>query len=350
MTDAKQSKGIFVFIEIKDHEMIEPGSIEILGKAREIATKNNEPLVAVMMAQQAEKYLSDLISYKPDLIYYYDGDEFRHYDEFIFTPLLTDLIMETNPLAFLFPATEAGRDLAPRMAYSLGLGLTADCTDLTIEINGVLQFIKPGFGGNVLAKIIANKKNPQMGTIRPGTWPKPDPDTTWKPQNIIKKTSKKSDLQHLIEILCFPTRYSKKSVSLENADIIVAGGRGMGSKENFAKLFKLAELLNGQVAATRSAIFEGYIGEEYLVGQTGKTIRPKIYIAFAISGQIQHLTGILGSGIIIAINKDKNAPIHKVADYSIIADANHFLPVLIKTIEENKISLERAKSLNQCNP
>ncbi len=345
-----ESKGIFVFIEIKDHEMIEPGSIEILGKARSIASKNNEPLVAVMMAQHAEKYLSDLASFKPDLIYYYDGDEFRHYDEFIFVPLLQRLILDTQPLAFLFPATEAGRDLAPRVAVALGLGLTADCTDLSMELKNVLQFIKPGFGGNVLAKIIANKKNPQMGTIRPGTWPKPDPDPTWNPQNIIKIPSKTEEFKRLIEILCFPTRYSKKSVSLENADIIVAGGRGMGSKENFAKLFKLAELLNAQVAATRSAIFEGFIGEEYLVGQTGKTIRPKIYFAFAISGQIQHLTGIMGSGIIIAINKDKNAPIHKVADYSIIADANQFLPVLIKTIEENKISLERAKNPNHCNP
>ena len=345
------NNGIFVFVEIKDHEILEPGSIEILGKARDLAMKYNEPLVAVMFAQNAEKYLSDLFCYKPDLVYYFDGDEFRHYDEFIFVPLLSQLIEETSPFAFLFPATEAGRDLAARIAQKIELGLTADCTDIEMIEKGdkkYIQFVKPGFGGNILAKIIAPKKDPQIGTIRAGTWNKPEPDLQWKPSKIVKRDTSNFEIKKLVEILCFPTRYSKKSVSLENADIIVAGGRGMGSKENFSKLFKLAELLNAQVAATRSAIFEGFIGEEYLIGQTGKTVRPKIYFAFAISGQIQHLTGIMGSGIIIAINKDKNAPIHKIADYSIIADVHQFLPILIKTIEENKISLERAKNINAC--
>ncbi len=350
--EKEKHKGIFIFVEIKDHEVIEPGVLELVGKARELAAELQEPLIGVLFAQNAEKYVEAALYYPFDEIIVHDHYDFRHYEEEIFVPLFKALILERKPSILFISATEAGRDLAPRLAESLSTGLTADCTALELIDHedfgkNILEMTLPAFGGNLMANIICPFTMPQMATVRPGTWMKTEPKSIKQDVKITRIPYSPSSPSP-IEILCFPTRIDKKELSLENADIVVAGGRGVGSKDEFLKIHDLAKLLNAQVGATRAAIFEGFIGEEHLIGQTGKIVRPRVYIAIGISGQIQHITGINEAETIIAINRDKNAPIHKLADYSIVADLHQFLPVLIKQIQENKIPLKRAESKENC--
>ena len=314
------------------------GSIEIIGRAKILSEKLKEPLIGILLAQDADKYLADLQRYGLDEILVYNHDDFRHYNEEIFVPLLVDLIHEKKPSIMLFPATEMGRDLAPRLAQEIPTGLTADCTGLDIIDHpkygpSLLGMTRPAFGGNIMATIICPKTRPQMSTVRPGTWSRPKPNAASKPK--ITLMPYQSQLEKLlIKILEFPTRVNKKCISLETADIIIAGGRGVGSKENFKLIYRLAELLNAQVGASRAAVFEEFITEEHLVGQTGKSVRPKVYIAIGISGQIQHISGMNSSDLIIAVNRDPNALIHQIADFSIVMDLVQFLTSMIKMVEK----------------
>jgi len=334
-------KGVYLLIEIKDHEEIEPGVLEMMGKAIELAHQLKEPIIGILLAQYASKYVTELETYPLDEIIVYDHDDFRHYNEEIFVPLLLDLINQRKPSIMLFSATEMGRDIAPRLAQDIPTGLTADCTALSIIDHpkfgkNLLGMTRPAFGGNILATIVCPKTRPQMSTVRPGTWARIIPNSKNKP--LITNMRYQSQIEKcIIKILEFPTRYNKKCVSLESADIIIAGGRGVGSKENFDLIFRLAELLNAQVGASRAAVFEGYIGEEHLIGQTGKTVRPKVYIAIGISGQIQHISGMNSSDTIIAVNRDPKALIHQIADYSIVTDLKQFLIAIIK-IDEKQLN------------
>lgn len=330
-------KGVYVLVEIKDHEFIEPGSLEIIGRAKKLAEKLKEPLVGILFAQNADKYVPELQKYGLNEILVYNHDDFRHYNEELFVPILIEMIQQRKPSIMLFPATEMGRDLAPRLAQEIPTGLTADCTGLDIIDHpkygsSLLGMTRPAFGGNIMATIVCHKTRPQMSTVRPGTWVRPRPGNSATAK--ITPMPYKSLLEKMVlKILEFPTRYNKKCVGLENADIIISGGRGVGSKEKFQLIFRLAELLNAQVGASRAAVFEGYIGEEHLIGQTGKSVRPKVYIAIGISGQIQHCAGMSSSELIIAVNRDPNALIHQMADYSIVMDLTQFLNSIIKILE-----------------
>ncbi|MEX2716141.1 MAG: electron transfer flavoprotein subunit alpha/FixB family protein [Candidatus Sigynarchaeota archaeon] len=330
-----------VFVEIKDHEVVHPGSIELLGKAREIADQLHQEVMAFTFGMDCEQYLDSIQGYRPDKVFYYSTPSpdktFKHFNEEIIVPLFVEFLKQHKPSIVLLAATETGRELAARIAQELDTGLTADCTDLSIESHptygkDLLVMAKPAFGGNFQASIICPTRRPQICTVRPGTFHRPKHDPKCK-ADIIRLTP--TSLPSLIVgLLADPTRYSLPCSRLEESDIIVAGGNGVGSKEGFKLLEKLAFMLRAEVAATRVAVFNGWASEDKIIGQTGHIVRPKLYLAFGISGQIQHTMGMNESGIIIAINNDPNAPIHDIADYSIIADIKTFLPTLITELEK----------------
>ncbi|MHA1785778.1 MAG: electron transfer flavoprotein subunit alpha/FixB family protein, partial [Candidatus Helarchaeota archaeon] len=253
----------------------------------------------------------------------------------IYVNTVSDLINEYKPEVVLIGATPIGRDFAPRISKRLNTGLTADCTGLDIdpESKALLLQTRPTFGGNIMATIKNPYSRPQMSTVRPGTFKIP---SRKKRKISIKKIEKELNADELsikiIEIL----KKTKKQVNLEEADIIVAGGRGVGSKENFKIIQKLADALGGEVAGSRVTVELNWIDAERQIGQTGKTVAPKLYIACGISGAIQHKVGILCSNIIVAINKDPNAPIFDIAHYGIVGDLHQVIPALIKEIKRIK--------------
>ncbi len=339
--DPSRFKDVCVFVEIKDHEVVHPGSIELLGKAREIADRLHQEVVVFTFGMDCGQYFDAIQSCRPDKIFYYSTPSpdktFKHFNEELMIPLFVEFLKQHKPSIVLLAATETGREMAARTAQELDTGLTADCTDLSIEDHpthgkNLLVMVKPAFGGNFLASIVCPAHRPQICTVRPGTFHRPNQDTKLKAEKTQLVTPSLPKL--LIELLADPTRYSVRRSMLEESDIIVAGGNGVGSREAFKLLEKLAFMLRAEVAATRVAVFNGWASEDKIIGQTGHIVRPKLYLAFGISGQIQHTMGMNESGIIVAINNDPNAPIHDIADYSIIADIKTFLPNLINELEK----------------
>lgn len=365
--EQQQCKGVCVFVEIKDHEVVHPGSIELLGKAREIAGKLRQDVIAFTFGMDCEQYLDTIQRFRPDKVFYYStpgpDKTFKHFNEEIIVPLFVKFIKEQSPSIVLLAATETGRELAARVAQELGTGLTADCTGLSIENNPVhgkdlLVMAKPAFGGSYSASIICPDRRPQVCTVRPGTFRRPDHDPNFTPDPnpgpgtkhapVVTRLDPPELAPFMIGLLADPTRYSVPCSRLEESDIIVAGGNGVGSKESFMLLEKLAFMLRAELAATRVAVFNGWASEDKIIGQTGHIVRPKLYLAFGISGQIQHTMGMNESGIIVAINNDPAAPIHDIADFSIIADIKTFLPALINELE--KCVNLRFREAGSCTP
>jgi electron transfer flavoprotein alpha subunit len=265
------------------------------------------------------------------IIHLYNKD-IKHYDTQIYTKAISDLALEKKPYIFLIGATHQGRDLAPRIAARLNTGLTADCTNLDLDENGLLLQTRPAFGGNIMATIICPKNLPQMATVRPGVFEKPEVNENKK---YHFKKYHFEPAESLIEII----NLIKKEASgkdITESDVIVAGGRGLGNPNGFKLLEDLASELNGVVAASRAVVDAGWANHNIQVGQTGKTVKPKIYIACGISGAIQHIAGMKDSKCIIAINKNKDAPIFKVADYGIVGDLYEVIPLFIKKLKELK--------------
>jgi electron transfer flavoprotein alpha subunit len=339
--EQSQFKDVCVFVEIKDHETVHPGSIELLGKAREIADRLHQEVVVFTFGMDCAQYLDIIQSFRPNKIFHYSTPSpdktFKHFNEEIIVPLFVDFLKQRLPSIVLLAATETGRELAARIAQDLDTGLTADCTGLSIEDHStygknLLVMVKPAFGGNFSASIACPTHRPQICTVRPGTFRRSNPEPKHKAE--ITKLVPPSLPILLISLLADPTRYSVPCSRLEESDIIVAGGNGVGSKDAFKLLEKLAFMLRAEIAATRVAVFNGWASEDKIIGQTGHIVRPKLYLAFGISGQIQHTMGMNESGIIVAINNDPNAPIHDIADFSIIADIKTFLPNLINELEK----------------
>jgi electron transfer flavoprotein alpha subunit len=269
------------------------------------------------------------------MVYLVEGDEYKHYNTDAYTIAFTDLINTYKPSVILLGATNDGRDLGPRVACRVGTGLTADCTGLGIdEQTGLVAWTRPAFGGNIMATILCPDHRPQMGTVRPKVFKKPEPDYG-KSGELIRMASKvkPEDIRtKLIEVI----KVCTAACNLEEAEIIVSGGRGMCKPENFTLIEELAGVLGGAVGASRAAVDAGWKPAMHQVGQTGKTVAPKIYFACGISGAIQHLAGMSSSDIIIAINKDADAPIFKMADYGIVGDVMEVLPVLTEEIRKIK--------------
>ncbi|MHA1340888.1 MAG: electron transfer flavoprotein subunit alpha/FixB family protein [Promethearchaeota archaeon] len=339
-------KDVWVFTEIQDHERVLEGSLELLTKGRELAKKLNQKLYSIVFGLNVEQYLPEIEKYGPDVIIYNKETEdpqlLKHYNGEIFPDLWEELIKQYKPSIILFAASEAGNDLAPRLAARFHTGLTSHCSDLDIiyskEYKSHLLLMKrPAFSGNLSATIICPKTRPQMATVQQGVFEKIQLNTKElkKPKKI--QIECKHELKKLKVVQVEPpTRYQSECIPIERAPVVIAGGRGLGSKQNFERLYELAHLIGAEVGATRVPVLYNWCSNERLIGQTGKVVHPDLYIAFGISGQIQHTSSIMDAKRIVSINIDPDALINEIADYIIVEDANRFLDALI-----NKIKKER---------
>ncbi|MFW9899550.1 MAG: electron transfer flavoprotein subunit alpha/FixB family protein [Candidatus Thorarchaeota archaeon] len=330
MSNLGEYKDVWVFTEIKDHVEVHECALQILGKAREIADKLEQKLVAIVVALDAEQYLPVIEENGVDKIIYLSHQDLKHYHERIFTDLIYNIVKKHKPSIFLFPSTEAGNALAARLAYRCRTGLVSAVLDLELSDefgDNLLIGDKPAYLGNVVAQIICPNTRPQMCTVTLGTFQKKQ----LKKESVeIEKVEYEYNKNNIkIKIIGAPTRKDKPSATLSDAKFVIGGGHGLVSKDNFDKLNELANLTNGQVGGTRRPILDGWMPEYLQIGISGETIFSDLYLAFGISGAIQHIVGITDSKTIIAINKDPNAPIFKVADYCVIGDANEILEALL---------------------
>ncbi|KEI11422.1 electron transfer flavoprotein subunit alpha [Clostridium novyi B str. ATCC 27606] len=326
-------KGVWVFAEQRDGEL-QKVALELLGKGREIADKLGVELTAVLLGNKIENIANELLSHGADKVIYAEDERLSHYTTGAYTKVICHLVEEKKPEILFIGATFIGRDLGPRVAARLHTGLTADCTALdTEEGTGHLLMTRPAFGGNLMATIMCTENRPQMSTVRPGVFDKLEADESRVDASKIEKVNVELAAEDLKVTVKEVVKIAKEVVDIGEAEVIVAGGRGVGNKENFAKLEELAELLGGTIAGSRAAIDNGWIDHALQVGQTGKTVRPKLYIACGISGAIQHLAGMQDSDYIIAINKDEDASIMKVADLGLVGDLNKIIPELIAQIK-----------------
>ncbi|MDD5634062.1 MAG: electron transfer flavoprotein subunit alpha [Candidatus Omnitrophica bacterium] len=326
--DFSAYKDVWVFAEQKKG-VIQSISFELLGKGRELADKLGVDLAAVLLGENMEDTAKELISRGADKVYLVDSPKLKAYQDDPYTNILTELISKYKPEIVLCGASTIGRSLISRVAVKLNAGLTADCTGLDIDPEEkILLQTRPAFGGNIMATIISPNSRPQMSTVRHKVMKEAEPDL--KRKGEIIKIKLDDDLYISRTKLIDVIEDIEETVNLAEADIIVSGGRGLGTKENFAIIRELAMALNGAVGASRSAVDANWIPYSHQVGQTGKTVCPKVYIACGISGQIQHLIGMKSSDIIVAINKDPDAPIFSVATYGIVGDLFKIVPLLTK--------------------
>ena len=324
--EIKSVEEIWVFGEQRDGKIARV-VFELLGKAKELAKSINAKVGVPILGYGCDD-ASELIRYGADKVYMVEDERLKDYNTELYTKVISSLIRKYKPTIVLYGATNIGRDLAPRIAQRISTGLTADCTGLEIDEGKLLQ-IRPAFGGNIMAEIKC-KTLPQMATVRPGVMDMPKPEE--RKGEIIKEAVSIDDKDIFTRILKV-VKEKKKVTNLEEARIIVSGGRGLGCKENFKLIEELASLLGAEVGASRAAVDAGWISKEHQVGQTGKTVRPKLYIACGISGAIQHRIGMQNSELIIAINKDPNAMIFSIADYGIVGDVNKILPAIINELK-----------------
>ena len=307
-------------------------SLELLGEGRRQADKLGVKLTALLLGSNIEGLSKTLAEHGADEVLIADDKLLEHYTTDAYTKVICDLVNERKPGILFVGATFIGRDLGPRVAARLNTGLTADCTSIDVEVeNGDLLATRPAFGGNLMATIACPEHRPQMATVRPGVFAKVESDGA--NCNIEKVNVELTDSDVRTKVL-ETVKTAKDIIDISEAKVIVSGGRGVGSKENFALLEELANILGGTVAGSRAAVEKGWIENAYQVGQTGKTVKPSIYIACGISGAIQHVAGMQDSDMIIAVNKDETAPIMKVADYAIVGDIKKVLPELIAQAKE----------------
>ena len=340
MIDVNKKGEVWVFAE-QHKGKLEETSLELLSKGRELADRLKVPLASILLGEDISEQCEKLGHYGADKVYLAEHPLLGHYQTSSYAKIIDELIQKHKPQIVLYGATPCGRDLAPRVASSIKAGLTADCTDLQIgnhEIKktgqvyeNLLLQIRPAFGGNIIATIINYDRWPQMATVREGVMPMPEPDAKRKAE-VVKEAVHLSQTDLAIEILA--EHMQAKKVNLKASRVIVAGGAGVGSKDNFKMIWDLAHCLGGAPGATRAAVDLGYIDRDHQVGQTGTTVRPSLYIAAGISGAIQHQAGMSGSQKIIAINNDPDAPIFNVAHYKIVGDLNKVVPMMIKAIKE----------------
>jgi len=337
----KNIKGeVWVYAEVHDGAL-QHVSLELTGKARELADKLGVAVGAVLLGNNVASSAEKLIAHGADQVYLVEDKALTDYRTDPYTHVFVELVKKYSPQIVLFGATPAGRDLAPRVASATQSGLTADCTDLEIsdvtEKNGtvhpnLLLQIRPAFGGNIVATIVNYDQWPQMATVREGVMPLSEPNPKRK-GNVIKETVPLTD-QALFAVEVIKREIEKRKLNLHGAKVIVAGGAGVGSKDNFSALFDLADALGGVVGASRAAVDSGFIGPEHQIGQTGTTVRPALYIACGISGAIQHRSGMQDSAKIVAINTDREAPIFSVAHYGIVGDVKQVVPMLLQAFRE----------------
>lgn len=328
------SKKILIFAEVTRENYIHTVFFELANKAQELAKKLNDAEVCALLISRsglAKEYQEAFKNSGIDKIYVLADERFAEYYTEFFSKAAVDAVREIQPEIFLIGATNQGRDLAPRISTALHTGLTADCTGLDINEKGQLAATRPTFGGQLMATILC-KNLPQMATIRPKVF-KPASENIVKNAEIITMPVNLDGLEKRVELLEFKKAITKELNNLDSAEIIVAGGRGMKNAQGFELLKKFADELGGTVGATRLAVEMGLATHDMQVGQTGKTVSPKLYIACGISGAVQHTIGMADSEKIIAINSDKNAPIFEIADYGYVGDVFEVVPQLVELLK-----------------
>lgn len=330
-----ENKNLWVYVETKEDGSALNVGLELMNPGRKMADILKEKLIAVIIGENVDKAKEQVKDYGVDGIITVEGETYRDYNTDIYTNAICKLVEKHNPNVILIGATQNGRDLGPRVSSRLGTGLTADCTELDVDFEtGDVKWTRPAFGGNLMAQILCPDTKPQMGTVRPGVFSKPEVNRL---ENIEET---KEEIEYTDEIrtkiLDFIPRDEGDDVDLTVAEYIVSGGRGLGDPSNFKLIEDLADALGGSVGSSRPLVDSGWISHSHQVGQSGTTVGPKVYIACGISGAIQHLAGIGASDTIIAINKDPDAPIFSVADYGIVGDLFEIVPLLTEKIREKK--------------
>ncbi len=323
--DITQYKDVYVFVEQREG-VIQSVALELLGKARELADSLNEKVVAILLGKNITNKAQELIAAGADKVLVVDNDIVENYLTEPYTQAIAQIVNEQKPSIFLIGATTIGRDLGPRVSARVVTGLTADCTKLEIGENRELMMTRPAFGGNLMATILCKDHRPQMSTVRPGVMKKAPIDTNRKGE--IVNYPVQFDITKSRVRLVQKVKEDKGMIDIADAKILISGGRGVGNAEGFKKLETLAEVLHAQVSSSRAMVDAGIKDHCCQVGQTGKTVRPDLYIACGISGAIQHLAGMEESEYIVAINKDKFAPIFGVADLGIVGDVHKIVPLL----------------------
>jgi electron transfer flavoprotein alpha subunit len=342
MIEPNRQGEVWVFAEQEDGSLHDV-ALELCGKARQLADQLGVKTGAVLPGRGVGGLARRLIAHGADTVYVVDDPNLAHYQTGPYSRVVRTLIEKHRPQIVIFGATPLGRDLAPRVASSLRAGMTADCTDLeisdvaetktgTVHKNLLLQ-IRPAFGGNIIATIVNYDQWPQMATVREGVMAlrPPEPD---RPGKVVEEKVAIDPTDLAVKLI--QRHVEPRRVNLKGARVIVAGGGGIGSKDNFKLIYDLAGAIGGAVGASRAAVDSGFIGKEHQVGQTGTTVRPALYIAVGISGAIQHRAGMEESAKIIAINKDGDAPIFSVAHYGIVGDYKQIIPMMIKAIKEKQ--------------
>lgn len=329
--DKSTYKNVYVFIEQREG-IIQNVAFELLGKARELADNLNEKVCAILLGHDISNKAQECISYGADTVYCVDAPELGTYTTEPYAQAICHIVKEYSPSIILIGATTIGRDLGPRISARLETGLTADCTGLDISEDRNLLMTRPAFGGNLMATIACKEHRPQMSTVRPGVMRIGQHDTNRKgTMENVKVNFDKSKFKVRVKKT---VKEEKELVDITEANILISGGRGVGNKEGFDMLHKFAKTIDAQVSSSRAMVDAGIITHDRQVGQTGKTVRPDVYFALGISGAIQHLAGMEESEYIIAINKDKFAPIFQVADLGIVGDVKQIIPLLTEKLKK----------------
>ncbi|WP_320017751.1 electron transfer flavoprotein subunit alpha/FixB family protein [Labilibaculum manganireducens] len=327
----EEYKGIYVFIEQREG-IIQNVALELLGQARKLADELNDKVYAMLLGHQITDQAQSLIARGADEVIVVDAPELKEYTTEPYTQAICQIINERKPESLFIGATTLGRDLGPRVSARVGTGLTADCTKIEIGENGEMLMTRPAFGGNLMATIVCKNHRPQMGTVRPGVLFAMDADES-RTGAVVNYEVKFNAAKFRVKLL-ETVKEDNNLIDITEARILVSGGRGIGNKEGFEAMDALANTLNAEVSASRAMVDAGYIGHDRQVGQTGKTVRPDLYFAFGISGAIQHVAGMEDSDLIIAVNKDKHAPIFQVSDLGIVGDAKQIIKKLTERLEK----------------
>ncbi len=327
--DTSLYSGIWVVAEQR-RGRLQPVALELLGKARQLADARGSSVTAVLLGSGMDMHGETLIQHGADKVFLADASFLSDYRTLPAERVIGGLIEQHKPEVILFGATTMGRDLAPRIANRFRTGLTADCTGLEMSPDGLLLQTRPAFGGNIMATITTPLHRPQMATVRPGVMKaQHSPGRKGDIETVTAEPAPSDDLVHILSSV----KKEQGRIALDKADVIVSGGRGLRDPRNFKLLEELAGFFSGQVGASRAAVDMGWIAHDHQVGQTGKTVRPTMYIACGISGAVQHLAGMQNSDIIVAINKDPQAPIFSIAHYALVGDMNIIVPALIEQLK-----------------
>ena len=331
--DLDSYQGVWVVAEHHNGE-VHPVSFELLGVGRTLADKLGVELAATLVGNQLQDAANELIGHGADRVYLVEHPDLIPFNDEPHSKVLTELIREKKPEILLAGATAMGRSFIPRVAVAVGTGLTADCTGLDIGEDGLLYQTRPAFGGNIMATILCPNRRPQMATVRPMVMKQPKFDSE-REGRVEPFAPSQEALNTRVQVLESVTE-AQETARLSEAEVIVTGGRGLQKPDNFKLVEELALLMDGAVGATRSVVDEGWMPHSHQVGQTGKTVSPKLYLACAVSGAIQHVVGMQGSELIVAVNRDPHAPIFDVTNYGVVADIFEFIPALVKQIRADR--------------